>query len=152
MVSDRVGIVDLAPENWGHTQATDWPTRPRISPDTTTRLRLWIPANQTLRINQPTNELTSGRTDLGREEADEIVEEVDAEAVGDDEPAVEPEDAEGVDRHEPREDEPAEAPVHRRPVQDVLPFPADRDRGLAVWGRGLRWQPAAVHTYTTTRG
>jgi hypothetical protein len=62
-------------------------------------------------------------THLRREEADEVVEQVDAQAVCHDEPSVEKEDAQGVEGHEPREDEPAQARVHCRPVQDVLPFP-----------------------------
>jgi len=59
---------------------------------------------------------------LRREEADEIIEEVDAQAVGDDKPAVNVKHAEGVETEHDDEEDPAEADVNGGAVKDVLPF------------------------------
>lgn len=74
-------------------------------------------------IMSPSRRGRGTTTHLGGQEADKIVEQVDAQAVGDDEPAVEEENPEAVQGHQASEDEPAQARVHGRPVQELLPFP-----------------------------
>lgn len=59
---------------------------------------------------------------LRGEEADEEVEQVDAEPVGDDVEGVEVEDARQVQRQQRQRQQPAPVHVDRRPVQQVLPL------------------------------
>ena len=67
-------------------------------------------------------------SNLGRQEADEQVEQVNSETVGDDEPAVDKVHADQVHDHQDAKSGPSGVQVHGRFVQVVLPLPAPHPR------------------------
>lgn len=66
---------------------------------------------------------------LGRQEADEVVEKVDPEAVGDNVPAIDREDPPPIEAHQDYEHKPAGVDVWCRPIHPILDRPGKRKDG-----------------------